>query len=151
MSVLSFELSYHYYSYINKLESSWKVILSEARSILDQERGVFESEDEGLTDTGDWKQYTLYQQGRKNAKACERTPKTCQILDSMPDATTCKRGQVTATVRSEYYSDIFCSMQLCLDKVLCNAPGYTRVSSLRAYQLQTQDAFRTYHSRQCQD
>ena len=43
-------------SYIHKLESKWRVILSEVMSILDQERGVFEPEDEGLTETGDWKQ-----------------------------------------------------------------------------------------------
>ena len=81
-------------SYIKKLESSWRTILAEAKNILDEERGVFEPEDEGLTETGDWKQYTLYQQGRKNAKACERTPKTCQIIEKMPDATSCQRGQV---------------------------------------------------------
>ena len=84
------------FSYINKLESSWRIILAEARSILDEERGVFEPEEEGLTDTGDWKQYTLYQQGRKNVKACERTPRTCQIIETMPDATTCQRGQVSS-------------------------------------------------------
>eukprot|EP00800_Vazella_pourtalesii_P005201 TRINITY_DN1605_c0_g1_i12.p2 TRINITY_DN1605_c0_g1~~TRINITY_DN1605_c0_g1_i12.p2 ORF type:complete len:325 (+),score=79.15 TRINITY_DN1605_c0_g1_i12:409-1383(+) len=87
-----------HYDYIHKLESKWRVILSEVMSILDQERGVFEPEDEGLTETGDWKQYTLYRRGRKVAKACERTPKTCQILDSMPDATACKRGQIKFSV-----------------------------------------------------
>ena len=95
-------------SYIHKLESKWRVILSEVMSILDQERGVFEPEDEGLTETGDWKQYTLYRRGRKVAKACEKTPKTCQILDSMPDATACKRGQVA--VSSYDYSSLFWSV-----------------------------------------
>ncbi|KAI6660025.1 Aspartyl/asparaginyl beta-hydroxylase [Oopsacas minuta] len=87
-----------HYDYIEKLEKSWRTILSEAEAILDEERGIFEPEDEGLTDTGDWKQYTLYQQGRKNAKACEKTPRTCQIIDTMADATSCKRGQIKFSV-----------------------------------------------------
>ena len=54
-------------SYIHKLESKWTVILSEVMSILDQERGVFEPEDEGLTELGIGS-YTLYRRGRKVAK-----------------------------------------------------------------------------------
>ena len=79
---------------LQSLEKNWKKIKSEAEAILDSQSGVFESEAEGLQKEGDWKQFTLYQRGAKNKDACNKTPFTCSVLDKIPEATSCKRGQV---------------------------------------------------------
>lgn len=78
-----------------KLEGNWKVIRDEGLAVLDQKSGGFIPEEENLRQQGDWKQFTLYQRGRKNTAACRRTPRTCAIVDSIADAASCKRGQVT--------------------------------------------------------
>ena len=77
-----------------KLEANWEVIKDEGISLLDQKSGGFIPEEENLREQGDWKQFTLYQRGRKNAAACQKTPQTCAIIDTIKDATSCKRGQV---------------------------------------------------------
>ena len=95
---------YWYYNYklqhnfhkndIRKLEANWKVIRDEGLSVLDKKTGGFIPEEENLRQQGDWKQFTMYQRGRKNAAACQKTPQTCAIIDTIHDATSCKRGQV---------------------------------------------------------
>ena len=70
------------------------MIRDEGLSALDERTGGFIPEEENLRDVGDWKQFTLYQRGRKNAASCKRTPQTCAVLDKIVDATSCKRGQV---------------------------------------------------------
>ena len=79
---------------IRKLESNWQVIRDEGLSVLDKKSGGFIPEEENLREQGDWKQFTLYQRGRKSEAACQKTPQTCAIIDTMRDATGCKRGQV---------------------------------------------------------
>ena len=77
------------------MEKNWKIIRDEAVSLLDARgQGGFQPEAEKLQDTGDWKQLTLYQQGRRDAAGCKRAPKTCGIISEMSDATGCSRGQV---------------------------------------------------------
>ncbi|WAR17833.1 ASPH-like protein [Mya arenaria] len=60
--------------------------------------GAFVPEEENLRETGDWKQFTLYQRGRKNEENCKKVPKTCSLLDRIPDAKGCTRGQIKFSV-----------------------------------------------------
>ncbi|KAL9962991.1 hypothetical protein ACROYT_G032152 [Oculina patagonica] len=83
---------------IRKLEANWEVIKDEGLSVLDKKSGGFIPEEENLREQGDWKQFTLYQRGRKNAAACQKTPQTCAIIDTIKDATSCKRGQIKYSV-----------------------------------------------------
>ncbi|XP_032229282.1 aspartyl/asparaginyl beta-hydroxylase isoform X3 [Nematostella vectensis] len=83
---------------LRKLEKNWHVIREEGLAIMDQKSGGFIPEEENLRDTGDWKQFTLYQQGRKQVANCRKTPRTCAIMDTIPDAIGCKRGQVKFSV-----------------------------------------------------
>lgn len=83
---------------IRKLEANWEVIKDEGISLLDKKSGGFIPEEENLREQGDWKQFTLYQRGRKNAAACQKTPQTCAIIDTIKDATSCKRGQIKYSV-----------------------------------------------------
>ena len=81
----------------NVLTQYWKEIKEEGLKILN-EKGYFKDESENLKDTGQWKQFELYARGVKNIKNCERCPTTCKIIDSIPEAKTCKRGQVKFSV-----------------------------------------------------
>ena len=84
---------------LRKLEHNWNVIRDEALHILHEgEKGFFQPEAEGLQDTGDWRQFTLFEQGRKNEKACAKTPKTCSLIGSIEAARSNKRGQVKFSV-----------------------------------------------------
>lgn len=87
-----------YLEAIRKLEGNWKVIRDEGLGVLDQKSGGFIPEEENLRQQGDWKQFTLYQRGRKNTAACRKTPRTCAIVDSITDAASCKRGQIKYSV-----------------------------------------------------
>ncbi|CAH3149306.1 unnamed protein product [Porites lobata] len=87
-----------YLTAIQKLEANWKVIRDEGLSVLDKKTGGFIPEEENLRQQGDWKQFTMYQRGRKNAAACQKTPQTCAIIDTIHDATSCKRGQIKYSV-----------------------------------------------------
>ncbi|KAK3607047.1 hypothetical protein CHS0354_015358 [Potamilus streckersoni] len=80
------------------LEDNWQTIREEGLSQLDQKTGAFIPEEENLREKGDWKQFTLYQRGRKVEQNCAKVPKTCALLDRIPDATTCKRGQIKFSV-----------------------------------------------------
>ncbi|UYV83605.1 hypothetical protein LAZ67_23001615 [Cordylochernes scorpioides] len=76
------------------LESRWKEIRDEALALLSQDQSRFRPETEGLQDTGDWKQLELFARGMKLTKNCQKAPKTCTLIEFMPDAARCKRGQV---------------------------------------------------------
>ncbi len=45
------------------LEANWKVIRDEGVAILDAKTGSFMPEAEGISEKGDWKHFTLFQQG----------------------------------------------------------------------------------------
>ena len=77
------------------LERNWKIIRDEALAIIDKDKNSFPLETEDLLDTGDWRQFDLYSQGQKKANNCAKVPKTCALLDKIPDATGNKRGQVS--------------------------------------------------------
>ncbi|KAH9513736.1 hypothetical protein Btru_041970 [Bulinus truncatus] len=89
-----------YQKYLNLLQENWETIRDEGLAQLDAATGSFLPEEENLRETGDWKQFTLFQQGRKNGKNCEKAPKTCALIDQIPDAKSCKRGQVKFSVMS---------------------------------------------------
>ena len=46
------------------LEDNWKTIRDEGLANMDAKRGAFLPEEENLRETGDWKQFTLFQQGQ---------------------------------------------------------------------------------------
>lgn len=87
-----------YQRYIKLLEDNWQVIREEGLSQLNSETGDFRPEDENLRETGEWKQLTLYAQGRKRSKICAKVPKTCGLIDQIEPANSCRRGQVKFSV-----------------------------------------------------
>ncbi|XP_032078465.1 aspartyl/asparaginyl beta-hydroxylase isoform X2 [Thamnophis elegans] len=87
-----------YTELIKSLEKNWKVIRDEGLSVMDRSKGLFLPEDENLREKGDWSQFTLWQQGRKNENACNSVPKSCALLERFTEATGCRRGQIKYSV-----------------------------------------------------
>ncbi|XP_045644986.1 aspartyl/asparaginyl beta-hydroxylase isoform X3 [Ursus americanus] len=87
-----------YTELVKSLERNWKLIRDEGLAVLDKTKGLFLPEDENLREKGDWSQFTLWQQGRKNENACKGAPKTCSLLDKFPETTGCRRGQIKYSV-----------------------------------------------------
>lgn len=83
--------------FFDKLEQQWMTIRDEGISLLNTD-GLFKSETEDLREVGDWKQFEIYARGVKNEKNCRRCPKTCQLIESFPDAIGCRRGQIKFSV-----------------------------------------------------
>lgn len=83
-------------SYWTRLENKWEMMRDEALALMDENLNFpnFEKEAEGLQKEGDWRQFTLWQQGRKQEKECKLTPKTCALIQDMKEATSCRRGQI---------------------------------------------------------
>ena len=61
---------------------------------MNKKTGSFITDDEKLSEKGDWKQFNLYISGEKIEKNCEKTPYTCYLIDQIAPANTCRRGQV---------------------------------------------------------
>ncbi|KAH8370629.1 hypothetical protein KR093_004381 [Drosophila rubida] len=78
---------------LEQLQQSWRAIRREALSLLNA-RGNFQPEAEQLRDTGNWQQFELFAQGRRQHANCQRAPLTCALLDQLPASTGCQRGQV---------------------------------------------------------
>ncbi|XP_075682306.1 aspartyl/asparaginyl beta-hydroxylase isoform X1 [Rhinoderma darwinii] len=87
-----------YTDLVRALESNWKMIRDEGLAVMDETKGLFVPEDENLREKGDWSQYTLWQQGRKNEKSCNAAPKTCALLERFPESTGCRRGQIKYSI-----------------------------------------------------
>ncbi|KAM3927849.1 aspartyl/asparaginyl beta-hydroxylase [Leptodactylus fuscus] len=87
-----------YTDLVRVLEANWKVIRDEGLAVMDKAKGLFLPEDENLREKGDWSQYTLWQQGRKNEKSCNAAPNTCALLERFPESTGCRRGQIKYSV-----------------------------------------------------
>ncbi|XP_068956106.1 aspartyl/asparaginyl beta-hydroxylase isoform X2 [Petaurus breviceps papuanus] len=87
-----------YTELVKTLERNWKLIRDEGLAVLDKTKGLFLPEDENLREKGDWSQFTLWQQGRKNENACRGAPKTCALLEKFPETTGCRRGQIKYSV-----------------------------------------------------
>ncbi|XP_062935499.1 aspartyl/asparaginyl beta-hydroxylase isoform X4 [Cynocephalus volans] len=87
-----------YTELVKSLERNWKLIRDEGLAVMDRAKGLFLPEDENLREKGDWSQFTLWQQGRKNENACKGAPKTCTLLEKFPETTGCRRGQIKYSV-----------------------------------------------------
>ncbi|XP_028925717.1 aspartyl/asparaginyl beta-hydroxylase isoform X2 [Ornithorhynchus anatinus] len=87
-----------YTELVKALERNWRLIRDEGLAVMDKTRGLFLPEDENLREKGDWSQFTLWQQGRKNENACKSVPRTCALLDRFPETTGCRRGQIKYSV-----------------------------------------------------
>ncbi|XP_074738048.1 aspartyl/asparaginyl beta-hydroxylase isoform X9 [Strix uralensis] len=87
-----------YTELVKSLEKNWKLIRDEGLAVMDKKRSLFLPEDENLREKGDWSQFTLWQQGRKNENACKSVPKTCTLLERFPEATGCRRGQIKYSI-----------------------------------------------------
>ncbi|XP_053098564.1 aspartyl/asparaginyl beta-hydroxylase-like, partial [Hemicordylus capensis] len=87
-----------YTELVKSIERNWKVLRDEGLAVMDRGKGLFLPEDENLREKGDWSQFTLWQQGRKNENACRSVPKTCELLERFPEATGCRRGQIKYSV-----------------------------------------------------
>ncbi|XP_066874073.1 aspartyl/asparaginyl beta-hydroxylase isoform X6 [Kogia breviceps] len=87
-----------YTELVKTLERNWKLIRDEGLAAMDRAQGLFLPEDENLREKGDWSQFTLWQQGRKNENACKGASKTCSLLDKFPETTGCRRGQIKYSV-----------------------------------------------------
>ncbi|XP_055969418.1 aspartyl/asparaginyl beta-hydroxylase isoform X2 [Sorex fumeus] len=87
-----------YTELVKSLERNWKLIRDEGLAVMDQSKGLFLPEDENLREKGDWSQFTLWQQGRKNENSCKGAPKTCSLLDKFSETTGCRRGQIKYSV-----------------------------------------------------
>ncbi|XP_053089733.1 aspartyl/asparaginyl beta-hydroxylase isoform X23 [Pangasianodon hypophthalmus] len=87
-----------YTDLVRTLERNWMTIREEALAVLDTNSGLFLPEDENLRETGNWGQFTLWQQGRKVGPSCQSVPKTCALVERFKEATTCKRGQIKFSV-----------------------------------------------------
>uniref|UniRef100_T1JK47 Aspartyl/asparaginy/proline hydroxylase domain-containing protein n=1 Tax=Strigamia maritima TaxID=126957 RepID=T1JK47_STRMM len=83
-----------YQPYLKMLEKYWKKIRDEAVLLIGDENQGFFPENEGLRNKGTWKQFEMFARGRKITQNCERTPFTCQLIEGIPEAKDCKRGQV---------------------------------------------------------
>ncbi|XP_069931170.1 aspartyl/asparaginyl beta-hydroxylase isoform X7 [Oryctolagus cuniculus] len=87
-----------YTELVKTLERNWKLIRDEGLAVMDKAQGLFLPEDENLREKGDWSQFTLWQQGRKNENACKGAPKTCTLLEKFPETTGCRRGQIKYSI-----------------------------------------------------
>lgn len=87
-----------YTELVKSLERNWKLIRDEGLMVMDKAKGLFLPEDENLREKGDWSQFTLWQQGRKNENACKGAPKTCTLLEKFSETTGCRRGQIKYSV-----------------------------------------------------
>lgn len=86
-----------YRSFFKQLERNFKAIREEGLAVM-KSRGSFQDEAENLRDKGDWKQFELFARGIKHKKHCERCPLTCKLVEVMPEAAGCRRGQVKFSV-----------------------------------------------------
>lgn len=87
-----------YTELVKSLERNWKLIRDEGLMVMDKAKGLFLPEDENLREKGDWSQFTLWQQGRKNENACKGAPKTCTLLEKFSETTGCRRGDRKSVV-----------------------------------------------------
>ena len=62
----------------------------EAQALLSKERGVFT--------TSGGHHLVLFSNGKKNAKNCEKAPRTCRLIEAFPEAARCKVGEVKLSV-----------------------------------------------------
>lgn len=79
------------------LEDKWIIIRKEGLALLNT-AGFFKDEAENLRDTGEWKQFELFARGHRSIENCKKCPETCRLIENLPDAKNCRRGQVKFSV-----------------------------------------------------
>ena len=77
---------------LHMISQNWKKISEEALMIFNLK--LYQNEGENLRDTGRWAQYELYRQGRKVERNCKHAPNTCSLIDTIPQISKNRRGQV---------------------------------------------------------
>lgn len=77
---------------LKEIRNHWKIIRSEAELAFSM--GVFDDEKENLVQEGLWQQLVLFENGQKVKGGCLKAPRTCQIVESFPEALSIQRGQV---------------------------------------------------------
>ncbi|XP_017865351.1 PREDICTED: aspartyl/asparaginyl beta-hydroxylase isoform X3 [Drosophila arizonae] len=78
---------------LKQLQQSWRSIRNEALALLNVE-GNFQLEAEQLRDSGNWQQFELFARGQRLHRNCQRAPITCALLEKLPAASGCRRGQI---------------------------------------------------------
>ncbi|KPU76971.1 uncharacterized protein Dana_GF11291, isoform D [Drosophila ananassae] len=86
-----------YQRHLEKLQFHWRTIRDEALELLGK-TGFFEDEAEQLRHKGVWQQFELFSQGRRMGDNCQKTPKTCALVQQFPESSGCRRGQVKFSV-----------------------------------------------------
>jgi len=86
-----------YQQFYKTLETNFAKIRDEGLAVMNQ-KGYFQNEAENLRDVGEWKQFELFARGIKHKENCKKCPFTCKIVETLPDATGCRRGQVKFSV-----------------------------------------------------
>jgi aspartate beta-hydroxylase len=79
-----------YSNLVKALEKSWKAILREGEDA----KALYEQEQEGLKERGEWSQLDLFVRGQEIPGRCKRAPVTCSIVKNEPAAVGCRRGQI---------------------------------------------------------
>lgn len=92
-----YDLPLHYQKFFNRLKNNWKIIRDEGLVALNR-KNTFKDEAENLRDVGDWKQFELFARGSKYVQNCQKCPRVCEILQTFPDASKCRRGQIKFSV-----------------------------------------------------
>eukprot|EP00096_Caligus_rogercresseyi_P005988 TRINITY_DN220_c0_g1_i7.p1 TRINITY_DN220_c0_g1~~TRINITY_DN220_c0_g1_i7.p1 ORF type:complete len:991 (-),score=350.14 TRINITY_DN220_c0_g1_i7:115-3087(-) len=85
---------------LEAIRSQWEKIRDEVLLVRNESVGGFLHEAESLLDSGLWKQFEIYRQGRKIKKNCAKTPFTCSLFEHFPPARTNNRGQIKFSVMS---------------------------------------------------
>ena len=71
------------------------LLYREGLQILEENASLFRAENPTILASGNWRTFSLFDKGKKNADNCNLTPKTCALLDSLRDASECTHGQVS--------------------------------------------------------
>ncbi|XP_070134664.1 aspartyl/asparaginyl beta-hydroxylase isoform X2 [Drosophila bipectinata] len=86
-----------YQRHLEKLQFHWRTIRDEALEVMGK-TGLFADETELLRDKGVWQQFELFSQGLRMGANCQKTPKTCALVQQFPESSGCRRGQVKFSV-----------------------------------------------------
>ena len=117
---------------LSAIRENWKLIRKEAQDILD--RNLYQMESENLREIGRWAQYDLYRQGRKVEKNCKNAPITCGLIDSVPQISKNRRGQVkfswmeAGTHIHAHSGPTNCRLRAHLGLRIPETPSHTKVS-----------------------
>ncbi len=81
--------------FVHHLEANYEKIRAEVEAVTDPARQGFRSVEEALLASGRWDQVILYEDGRRQDRACELFPVLTEVVEQIPEATTLGPGVVT--------------------------------------------------------